>query len=248
MSSGSRCVRRGSGHNSADPCLPLQLLIPWRFFRLWALADGVDAPENMIRCMANNYSTLGFWRSWHRSYNLWIVRCVASVKATMHKRLIPFLHRYIYIPVGGSSNAIAATSLVFTFVALWHDLSLKLLAWGWLVTLFILPEILARQIVSKARCGDQWWYRHVCAMGGVVNVLMMMSANLVGFAIGTDGMAYMWQQLLSSWHGAWVRDRSSGRSGALTLCRCRSAVHGVCLRSPVRRRASYVSREGEKAP
>lgn len=52
----------------------LKLLLPWRFFRLWALADGVDPPENMIRCMANNYSTLGFWRSWHRSYNLWVVR------------------------------------------------------------------------------------------------------------------------------------------------------------------------------
>lgn len=52
----------------------LQLLVPWRFFRLWALADGMDPPENMVRCMANNYSTLGFWRSWHRSYNLWTVR------------------------------------------------------------------------------------------------------------------------------------------------------------------------------
>jgi D-alanyl-lipoteichoic acid acyltransferase DltB (MBOAT superfamily) len=54
-----------------------QLLIPWRFFRLWALLDGVDAPENMVRCVANNYSTLGFWRSWHRSYNLWVVRYVS---------------------------------------------------------------------------------------------------------------------------------------------------------------------------
>ncbi len=27
----------------------LKLLIPWRFFRLWSLVDGVDAPENMIR-------------------------------------------------------------------------------------------------------------------------------------------------------------------------------------------------------
>lgn len=52
----------------------MKLLLPWRFFRLWALSDGVDPPENMVRCMANNYSTLGFWRSWHRSYNLWIVR------------------------------------------------------------------------------------------------------------------------------------------------------------------------------
>ncbi len=36
-----------------------QLLVPWRFFRLWALWDGVDPPENMIRCVANNFSTLG---------------------------------------------------------------------------------------------------------------------------------------------------------------------------------------------
>jgi D-alanyl-lipoteichoic acid acyltransferase DltB (MBOAT superfamily) len=106
--------------------------------------------------------------------------------------------------MGGSNNSVAAILLVFTFVALWHDLSLKLLAWGWLVTLFILPEIMARKIVSKDQFGKQWWYRHVCALGGVVNVLMMMSANLVGFAIGTDGMAYMWQQLLRNWSGEWT--------------------------------------------
>lgn len=58
----------------------LQLLIPWRFFRLWALADGIDPPENMVRCMVNNYSALGFWRSWHRSYNLWIVRYANTVQ------------------------------------------------------------------------------------------------------------------------------------------------------------------------
>ena len=56
-----------------------QLLIPWRFFRLWSLLGGIDPPENMVRCMANNYSVSGFWRSWHRSYNLWIVRSVASI-------------------------------------------------------------------------------------------------------------------------------------------------------------------------
>lgn len=52
----------------------LKLLIPWRFFRLWSLCDGIDCPENMIRCVANNYSTTGFWRAWHRSFNLWIIR------------------------------------------------------------------------------------------------------------------------------------------------------------------------------
>jgi hypothetical protein len=88
--------------------------------------DGLDPPENMVRCMANNYSPLGFWRSWHRSLNLWIVR-------------------YLYIPLGGTHRLVATSVLIFTFVALWHDLSPRLLAWGWLVVLFILPEVVARK-------------------------------------------------------------------------------------------------------
>jgi protein-cysteine N-palmitoyltransferase HHAT len=109
----------------------LQLLLPWRLFRLWALADGVDPPENMVRCMANNYSPLGFWRAWHRSYNLWIVR-------------------YLYIPLGGTHRLVATSMLIFTFVALWHDLSPRLLAWGWLAAIFILPEVMARRTLPPS--------------------------------------------------------------------------------------------------
>ena len=53
----------------------------WRFFRLWALASGVEAPENMLRCINNNATILGFWKGWHASYNRWLVR-------------------YIYVPLG----------------------------------------------------------------------------------------------------------------------------------------------------
>jgi D-alanyl-lipoteichoic acid acyltransferase DltB (MBOAT superfamily) len=52
----------------------LKFLVMWRFFRLWALADGVDPPENMTRCMSNNYSIEMFWKGWHSSFNKWIVR------------------------------------------------------------------------------------------------------------------------------------------------------------------------------
>jgi protein-cysteine N-palmitoyltransferase HHAT len=87
----------------------------------------------MVRCMANNYSTLAFWRAWHRSYNLWIIR-------------------YIYIPVGGGGkNRLSSMLLVFTFVALWHDLNFKLLAWGWLIVLFVLPEVIAKRLLSPAK-------------------------------------------------------------------------------------------------
>ncbi|KAK1230552.1 glycerol transporter [Marasmius sp. AFHP31] len=160
----------------------LKLLIPWRFFRLWALADGIDAPENMVRCMANNYSVFGFWRSWHRSYNLWIIR-------------------YIYVPLGGVKNVFLNFVLVFTFVALWHDLTFKLLAWGWLVSLFILPEMLARFILPASRYAAEPWYRHACALGAVFNILLMMVANLVGFVIGTDGIRFFVDQLFGTLPG-----------------------------------------------
>ncbi|KAL7424005.1 glycerol transporter [Cryptotrichosporon argae] len=161
----------------------LKLLIPWRFFRLWALLDGVDPPENMVRCVANNYSTLGFWRSWHRSYNLWLLR-------------------YIYIPLGGGRNVVLSTVLVFTFVALWHDLSFRLLAWGWLVSLFVLPELAARRAVPAHTFGARRWFRHAAAVGGVANIAMMMAANLVGFVVGLDGVARLGAALVGSPGGA----------------------------------------------
>ena len=70
------------------------------------------------------------------------------------QHLICVLRRYIYVPLGGSRNVIVNTILVFSFVALWHDLTFSLLAWGWLVTLFILPELLATYLLpaSQVHC------------------------------------------------------------------------------------------------
>ncbi|KAF8533912.1 glycerol:H+ symporter [Trichophaea hybrida] len=159
----------------------LKLLIPWRFFRLWALVDGIDPPENMLRCMSNNFSALAFWRAWHRSFNRWIVR-------------------YIYIPIGGARRPLINMATVFTFVALWHDISLKLLAWGWLIVLFVIPEIVARKVFKRFQA-RKTLYRHLFALGAVANVLMMMSANLVGFAIGLDGLKEMIRGVFGSYQG-----------------------------------------------
>ncbi|PGH06452.1 hypothetical protein AJ79_06542 [Helicocarpus griseus UAMH5409] len=174
----------------------LKLLLPWRFARLWALIDGIDPPENMVRCMSDNYSALAFWRGWHRSFNRWIVR-------------------YLYVPLGGGvgsrnrnrtsnntstdrsgTSPIIAKSrglinflAVFTFVALWHDINLRLLMWGWLITLFVLPEIIATALFPPHRWREHpEAYRVLCGAGTVFNILMMMAANLVGFAVGLDGL------------------------------------------------------------
>jgi D-alanyl-lipoteichoic acid acyltransferase DltB (MBOAT superfamily) len=156
----------------------LKLLLPWRLFRLWSLIDGIDPPENMLRCVSDNYSTLSFWRSWHRSYNRWLIR-------------------YIYVPLGGSSFRSPAAALrsvvtylvVFTFVALWHDIKLNLLIWGWLVVVFFLPEIAAGFLFPRRKWESRpTAYRMLCCVGAVGNVLMMITANLVGFAVGLDGL------------------------------------------------------------
>ncbi|KAI0187140.1 MBOAT, membrane-bound O-acyltransferase family-domain-containing protein [Astrocystis sublimbata] len=156
----------------------LKLLLPWRFFRLWSLIDGIDPPENMIRCVSNNWSTLAFWRSWHRSFYRWSLR-------------------YIYVPLGGSSFSSALDAarsvltyvLVFTFVALWHDIQMRLLIWGWLIVLFMLPEMAAGSLFPKRRWeGRPTAYRMLCCVGAVANIQMMITANLVGFAFGVDGL------------------------------------------------------------
>ncbi|KAL8699209.1 MAG: hypothetical protein Q9201_006137 [Fulgogasparrea decipioides] len=169
----------------------LKLLLPWRFFRLWALLDGIDPPENMVRCMSDNYSALAFWRGWHRSFNRWIVR-------------------YIYIPLGGSrahgnwgkARAVVNMLAVFTFVALWHDIQLKLLIWGWLIMLFVLPEVLAGYMFPKQRWQNHKdAYRVICGIGAVGNILMMMAANLVGFAVGLDGLKGLVHGIVGSYSG-----------------------------------------------
>lgn len=47
--------------------------------------------------------------------------------------------------------------LVFTFVALWHDMTLKLLAWGWLLALFFVPEtLLGGWVASQTWLTSKW--------------------------------------------------------------------------------------------
>lgn len=156
----------------------LKLLIIWRYFRTVALIDGINPPENMLRCMTNNYSGMAFWRSWHRSFYLWIVR-------------------YLYVPLGGSKTVIWNMWPVFMFVAIWHDLRLHLLAWSWLICLFFIPEILAGWLSKRLQLQKSKHYRAICGLAAAASICMMMTANLVGFAVGLDGMKVLFKQIVT---------------------------------------------------
>ena len=90
--------------------------------RTWALLDGIDCPENMVSCIYSNYSFEDFWRSWHRGFNLWNIR-------------------YIFVPLGGSKYKKYNIWVVFTFVAIWHDIEWNLVIWAWGICLALIPEI-----------------------------------------------------------------------------------------------------------
>ena len=73
--------------------------------------------------------------------------------------------------------------------------------WGWLITLFVLPEVLATMWGKQFR-DDPQTYRILCGIGAVFNILMMMIANLVGFAIGIDGLKGLIVGIVGSTWGA----------------------------------------------
>jgi hypothetical protein len=75
--------------------------------------------------------------------------------------------RYIYIPLGGSKWVILNSVVVFSLVALWHDVSFRLLAWGWLVVLFILPELGSRWLLGGS---------NLCALYGPFWQMTLLSA------------------------------------------------------------------------
>eukprot|EP00760_Papus_ankaliazontas_P020771 PhM_4_TR18505/c0_g1_i1/m.56647 len=159
----------------------------WRFCRLVALIDGVEVPENMLRCWANNYLVTGFWRNWHSSFNKWIVR-------------------YMYVPLGGSRYKALNVWPIFTFVAFWHDITLQLFQWAWVMSLFFLPEFLGQFLINLAPFRPlkrSKYFRHLTAVGGAINISFLIIANLIGYGVGTSKTSKTTTEILS-WDGALV--------------------------------------------
>jgi len=152
----------------------LKFTVMWRFFRLWALASGVEAPENMLRCVNNNATILGFWKGWHASYNKWLVR-------------------YVYVPLGGAKYRLLNVWAVFFFVAAWHDkMNRRLFGWSVIFAAFLAPELLVGAIGRKAfptvESRDSVVFRCLRSFAGAVNVHVLIAGNMVGYVVGLDGL------------------------------------------------------------
>ena len=146
----------------------LKYSLIWSLARFWAWADGIYAEENMNRCIYNNYSFEGFWRQWHRSFNIWLIR-------------------YMYIPLGGKKYKFLNTLLIFSFVALWHDLWFKLLLWAWIIYLCLIPEIIIKRYFTNEKrlyLHNQVWFRYLRSWACSIDIILLITANLIGFGFG----------------------------------------------------------------
>ncbi|CAJ1327826.1 unnamed protein product, partial [Effrenium voratum] len=103
----------------------LKFALLWRFFRTFALVEGLQPPENLPHCINTHLTLTGFWQSWHCSFNRWVVR-------------------YIYVPLGGRRWKFLNVWVIFLFSAVWHDVSASnwqpLFLWGLLNVLHLSME------------------------------------------------------------------------------------------------------------
>ncbi|GKU91208.1 hypothetical protein SLEP1_g5110 [Rubroshorea leprosula] len=159
----------------------LKFLLIWRYFRFWSLLSGIEVPENMPKCVNNCHNLEDFWKNWHASFNKWIVR-------------------YMYIPLGGSRRKLLNVWVVFTFVAIWHDLEWKLLSWAWLTCLFFVPEMVVKSAAHAFKAEGalgEFVFREFSAVAGAFTITCLMVANLVGYVIGPSGINWLISRFLT---------------------------------------------------
>jgi len=176
-----------------------KFLIIWRFFRAMALFDGIESPENMNRCVNNNFTFVGFWRSWHGSFNKWTIR-------------------YMYVPLGGTKTRAYSLWLIFFFIGLWHDLWWKWVAWALLNCLFFSLEIIIMTIAAseKVLCSKPLFFfsvvlipnqfeklwankysRNLVGAVGSLNIFLLMISNLAILLGFEDSFKFLSRAFLS---------------------------------------------------
>ncbi|KAL7205566.1 hypothetical protein ACSBR2_018495 [Camellia fascicularis] len=158
----------------------LKFFLIWRYFRFWSLIAGIEPPENMPKCINNCYNLESFWKTWHASFNKWLVR-------------------YMYIPLGGSQRKLLNVWVIFTFVAIWHDLEWKLLSWAWLTCVFFIPEMLVKSAAKSFQVRSafgEFIFRELSAVAGAITITLLMVVNLVGYVIGPSGMNWLISRFL----------------------------------------------------
>ena len=110
-------------------------------------------------------------------------------------------YRYMYIPLGGRSSRVLNIWLIFLFVAIWHDVEMKLIVWGLLNAGFYVLEVGGRRFITSAFVRDNFSTNIIKMIGmfaAATYIIILVLVNLLGYSlVGTDGPSILFQKLLS---------------------------------------------------
>eukprot|EP00658_Telonema_sp_P-2_P057073 TRINITY_DN45540_c0_g1_i1.p1 TRINITY_DN45540_c0_g1~~TRINITY_DN45540_c0_g1_i1.p1 ORF type:complete len:264 (+),score=50.18 TRINITY_DN45540_c0_g1_i1:58-849(+) len=138
----------------------------WRFFRLLAMIEGTEVPENTKTCVLDAPSVVGFWRDWHVGFT-------------------QFNIRYIYVPLGGASNRILAAITVFSFTALWHGPQVQFAMWSILIMGGFVPEVMVSRMLDRsalvARLRTTSYFHRLKGLISIVPSAVLIYGNAYGF-------------------------------------------------------------------
>ncbi|KAL9317143.1 hypothetical protein ACSQ67_013660 [Phaseolus vulgaris] len=188
-------------------CMKRCLLTPY-YYAKWGIHYGVQgsfqlrSTNNLLRKLEKDQSSLQSACYLLNLFYLFVPGIklhVAEIFIDLALFPILVIGMYLYIPLGGSKKKLLNVWVIFTFVAIWHDLEWKLLSWAWLTCLFFIPELAfksARKAFQVQSSFGVCIFRELSAVAGAVTITCLMVANLVGFVVGPGGINWLLSSFL----------------------------------------------------
>ena len=89
--------------------------------------------------------------------------------------------------------------MIFLFVALWHDMEVKLLVWALLNSAFLVVEVLAKYTWTSQsiQAMPSPIKTLIATISGATYIFVLVCVNMVGYAVGTGGWALIAKKILS---------------------------------------------------
>ena len=99
--------------------------------------------------------------------------------------------------MGGNKNYFSVICVI-AFVAFWHDHTINIVLWAFILVLFMIPEIAAKRYFKKyyGHLYHKYWFKYFCSVVCAVYIYLICLANLVGFGYGYEKANILFEKIL----------------------------------------------------
>lgn len=150
----------------------------WRFFRLWAICDGIQPVENISSIIWINYNLEKYWKSWHISFHNWI-------------------EYYIYLPLGGWNYRVYTFILIFLFLAVWYNFDSNFFFLVFLnMSLYGVEMITMQSKQSDISNNNDIAYKIYSS----IYTHLLLFINILGYTVGHSNLIFIQSRFLT-WEG-----------------------------------------------